>query len=383
MHHSSGLSRASVRVPSERDVVRCAAHLAAHGQAFDLGPEVSERFCRDGLALCARLGHGFPGFGTADLDGLLVLTTRFATERSGRPGTDSTPLLGVDLLLPGARAVAAAATRLAGSGGTPESVTRSALAVRDPLGQPPALHRAGRGLSTRAAGRVAGVERRVPVSRRDRPAKPALSQEGIVAAALELLRTEGLPRVTMRRLAQQLDTGPASLYVYVRDTDELHGLVLDVLLGDVDPAAVAERDGEWRERLWSLVRSYTSVLFAQPALARVALVTRLSGPNYLALVDGALGLLAEGGVGDAQASWAVDALLLMATATAVEQGARAERATTAAQDASLVARIDEASTDRYPHIAAVGRELVRGRGSDRSRWAFDALVGGALATPRT
>ena len=223
----------------------------------------------------------------------------------------------------------------------------------------------------------------MPVSRRDRPAKPALSQEGIVAAALELVRAEGLQRVTMRRLAQALDTGPASLYVYVRDTDELHGLVLDVLLADVDTAAVAERNGEWRERLWSLVRSYTEVLFAQPALARVALVTRLSGPNYLALVDGALGLLDEGGVGPAQASWAVDALLLMATATAVEQGTRAERATTAAQDASLVAQIDEASTDRYPHIAAVGRELVGGRGTDRSRWACDALVNGALATPRT
>ena len=223
----------------------------------------------------------------------------------------------------------------------------------------------------------------MPASRRDRPAKPALSREGIVAAALELVRSEGLQRVTMRRLAQQLDTGAASLYVYVRDTDELHGLVLDVLLGDVDTAAVAEQNGEWRERLWSLVRSYTMVLFAQAELARVALVTRLSGPNYLALIDAALGLLDEGGVGHLQASWAVDALLLMATATAVEQGTRAERATTAALDASLLAAIDDATTDRHPHIAAVGRELVAGHGTDRARWAFDALVDAALATPHT
>ena len=221
----------------------------------------------------------------------------------------------------------------------------------------------------------------MPVSRRERPAKPALSQEGIVTAALEIVRTEGLQRVTMRRLAQQLDTGPASLYVYVRDTDELHGLVLDVLLREVDTAAVAQRGEDWRERLWTLVRSYTDVLRAQPALARVALVTRLSGPHYLALVDAALGLLDEGSVGHARASWAVDALLLMATATAVEQGTRAERPTTAAQDASLIAEIDVASADRYPHIAAVGRELVGGRGVDRARWAFDALVDGALATP--
>lgn len=225
------------------------------------------------------------------------------------------------------------------------------------------------------------MERRVPVSRRDRPAKPALSREGIVAAALDVVRSDGLHRVTMRRLAQQLDTGPASLYVYVRNTDELHGLVLDVLLGEVDTAAAAERGAAWRERLWSLVLSYTEVLRAQPALARVALVTRLSGPNYLALVDAALGLLDEGGAGHAGASWAVDALLLMATATAVEQGTRARRPTSAAQDASLLAEIVTASADRYRHIAAVGRALVAGPGLDRTRWAFDALVDGALAAP--
>ena len=74
-------------------------------------------------------------------------------------------------------------------------------------------------------------------NRRERPAKPALSREGIVAAALDVVRREGAERVTMRRLAKELDTGPASLYVYVRDTDELHAAVLDELLGEVPTAA--------------------------------------------------------------------------------------------------------------------------------------------------
>ena len=73
-----------------------------------------------------------------------------------------------------------------------------------------------------------------PVSRRERPSKPALTREGVVATAVELLRDEGLERVTMRRLADELDTGPASLYVYVRNTAELHAAILDELLGGVD-----------------------------------------------------------------------------------------------------------------------------------------------------
>ena len=45
-----------------------------------------------------------------------------------------------------------------------------------------------------------------PGSRRERPAKPALSRNGIVATAVALVRSEGLQRVTMRRLARELDT---------------------------------------------------------------------------------------------------------------------------------------------------------------------------------
>lgn len=227
-----------------------------------------------------------------------------------------------------------------------------------------------------------------PVSRRERPAKPALTREGIVSTALGVLGSEGLHKVTMRRLAQELDTGAASLYVYVRDTEELHAGMLDVLLGRIDvaaiepPATAAETvGGGWRDQLWALVWSYMRVLFAQPGLARVALVTRLSGPNYLGIVDAALGLLLAGGADPGRASWAVDALLLNATASAVEHGTQAGTPGAEEQQAQLLAQITGAA-DRLPHIATVGAELVSGTGEQRSRWAFDALVNGVLTTPR-
>ena len=40
-----------------------------------------------------------------------------------------------------------------------------------------------------------------PSSRRERPAKAALTREGIVAAALDILNEEGLEKVTMRAIA--------------------------------------------------------------------------------------------------------------------------------------------------------------------------------------
>ncbi|MET8942789.1 TetR/AcrR family transcriptional regulator [Streptomyces sp. NPDC004542] len=208
-----------------------------------------------------------------------------------------------------------------------------------------------------------------PRSRRERPAKPALSREGIVAAAVELLRTEGLPKVTMRRLAQRLDTGPASLYVYVRNTDELHAAVLDELLGTVGPAP---EEGPWRDRLERVLTAYTRMLFEHPSLARAALTARPSGPHYLDLIETLLALLDEGGVPPAQAAWGVDMLLQFATATAAEHADEASQ-----EDWDAIGRaLREASDRTHPHIAATSGALLSGTPEARMSWAFQVLVNG-------
>src|ERR1700720_2312851 len=178
-------------------------------------------------------------------------------------------------------------------------------------------------------------------SRRERPAKPALTRAGIVAAALTVMRAEGLDKVTMRRLARELDTGAASLYVYVRNTAELHAAMLEQLLGQVDLSPVTAA-GDWRDRLITVLSSYTSILFGQPGLAQSVLVTRPSGPAYLSLAEAILALLAAGGVHPARAAWAVDILLHFATSTAAEQGTRHRAAGTEAEEDAVAAALREA-----------------------------------------
>jgi AcrR family transcriptional regulator len=199
-----------------------------------------------------------------------------------------------------------------------------------------------------------------------------------VVAALEVMRAEGLGRVTMRRLAQQLDTGAASLYVYVRNTAELHALMLDELLAGLDLAA----EGSWRDRLVTVLWSYVSVLAEHPELAQSALVTRPSGPGYLTLVDGLLALLDIEVPAD-RAAWGVDLLLHFATATAAEQGTR-QRAIDAGEEEDRLAEvIAGTSAARYPHIAALGLDLLSGPGPDRLTWGFHVLINGILQTPRS
>ena len=220
-----------------------------------------------------------------------------------------------------------------------------------------------------------------PRSRRERPAKPALTRDGIIATAVRLMEAEGLQRVTMRRLAQELDTGPATLYVYVANTAELHAAILEELLGEVDlsPAAAA---GDWRERVKAILTSYNEVLYAHPSLAHSALVARPSGPNYLNLVEALLALLAEGGVPGDQAAWGVDILLQTATASAAEHSAQAESADAEEDWRALADALQHASADRQPHVAALAEELISGPPTVRRTWIFEALINGILHTPR-
>ncbi|EDY43628.1 TetR/AcrR family transcriptional regulator [Streptomyces sp. SPB074] len=250
---------------------------------------------------------------------------------------------------------------------------------------PPA--RAPSGPPARASARRAAPPRATPPrSRRERPAKPALSRSGIVAAAIRVMAAEGLDKVTMRRLARELDTGPASLYVYVAGTTELHAAILDELLGEVRVPASAgvppeEDPGDWEQRLIGLLASYTLLLFRYPGLARSALVARPSGPRYLDLVEHMLALLAEGGVAPDRAAWGVDLLLQHATATAAEQTGHDSSPVAEEEWQAVRHAVHGADPGRHPHIRAASSLLLSGTPDARFTWAFRALLQGISHTP--
>src|SRR4051794_23391304 len=216
----------------------------------------------------------------------------------------------------------------------------------------------------------------VPTSRRERPAKPALTRQGIVDAALAILREEGLARVTMRRIAAAMDTGPASLYVYVHNTGDLHAQILDALLAPVSEPL--SDGGTWRARLGELLARYRDVLFSHPEIARMAVSTRPDGPHYLAMVEAILALLVEAGATDRAAAWGVDLLMLYPTAVAAEHNTSA-RPDPAAELSELAGRIAAVDPARHPTIARLGPALISGTPVERFDWALDVLLAGILA----
>lgn len=159
-----------------------------------------------------------------------------------------------------------------------------------------------------------------PQSRRDRPAKALLSRGVIVDAALELVAQQGLDAVTLRKVADRLDTGPASLYVYVENRDELLERMLDRVLSEVPEITVKHK--RWRRRLVELFTAMLEALDRYPGIARAALNASPARPAADAIAHNALGLLRAGGIDEQSATWTCDALILVTVATAVRHAAR-------------------------------------------------------------
>jgi len=228
-----------------------------------------------------------------------------------------------------------------------------------------------------------------PVSRRARPAKPPLTRAAIVTAAIRVLDADGLDGVTMRKLAQELDTAAGSLYVYFANRDELLASVYDEVLGELslparpaaDRPAADWRAADWRAELTDLLLTAITVVGGHGGIARVALGAIPTGPHALALAEAILALLTRGGVGGQAAAWAVDQLTLYVNAAALEESTYRQRgAQEQAVLASLRTTYAQLPREQYPNVRRLREELVTGTGDQRAKWFIETVLAG-IALP--
>jgi AcrR family transcriptional regulator len=223
-----------------------------------------------------------------------------------------------------------------------------------------------------------------PRSRRARPAKAALSQGAIVDAGLEILRSEGFEALSMRRVAQKLDTGPASLYVYVTNRDALHALLFDAAIGTIE---VEETDPKrWREQLHDLITRMATMMSEEfPGIAIMGMATIPTGENALRVTESMMSLLRAGGAGDQAVAYAGDLISMYATAIAYEQSLYATLFTDPDHEHREIERVMQRFTnlpaDKYPTMASVSPLMTRGSGHERFILGLDVIINGLLSTP--
>lgn len=73
-----------------------------------------------------------------------------------------------------------------------------------------------------------------------------LSRQRVVDAAVDIVDREGVDAVTMRRLAKELRTAPASLYRHVASRDELLRLVAERVIESIE--VEFDQAASWQER---------------------------------------------------------------------------------------------------------------------------------------
>lgn len=223
-----------------------------------------------------------------------------------------------------------------------------------------------------------------PGARRARAARRrALTADAIVDAALRVVDTEGLDSLTMRRVAEQLGTGGASLYAHVDSKDALIDLVVDRVIGELNPPWPPDA-ARWQEQVKDCVRDMRAVLAAHGDVARATLARIPVGPNALAASERMVALLRAGGLPDQVVAYAADLLPLYATATAFEESIYAGQGL---GEEDMVRYVEELRSyfaslppDRFPNLVALAGPLTAGgTGDERFEFGLDVIVRGLAA----
>ena len=135
--------------------------------------------------------------------------------------------------------------------------------------------------------------------------KSQLSKERILAAAGKVVADEGLDALSMRRLAQELDVWPMSVYRYFQDKDELLDAVAASAAGEFElPSA----RGSWRTQITRLLEDARGRLAADPAGLAGRLPRAFFAPGALRVSEAGMAILVSAGFPERDAASALRAL---------------------------------------------------------------------------
>jgi TetR/AcrR family transcriptional regulator, tetracycline repressor protein len=220
------------------------------------------------------------------------------------------------------------------------------------------------------------------------PARPSkrrrdpISKDAIVAAAIGLLDREGLAALSMRKLADELGAGAASLYWHVGSKDGLLDLVMDEIIAE---GKIPDPDPEhWQEQLKQVARDQRAASLRHPWIVRVSIGRIPMGPNALRYSERILAILRAGGLPPRLAVQGY--LLLIATVngftideTGVDDGA-ADRPVDPAdlQQVANMARdyIASLPAAQFPNMTALADEFAFSDPDERFELLIDIFVDG-------
>ncbi|WP_348788937.1 TetR/AcrR family transcriptional regulator [Leifsonia sp. NPDC080035] len=212
--------------------------------------------------------------------------------------------------------------------------------------------------------------------RRGRSAKAPLTSQSIVDAALGLIRERGVDAVALRQVADQVETGPASLYAYFASREVLLEHVLDAAYAQVQLVDIDDGGLGWREALAETIVNTIETLARYPGLGSVALGTIPVLPGALRLAEHELSLMEAGGITAERAALAVDLIAQFAASSAIERTVRPNGNRGDGEREQVRAAYENADPERFPRIRERAALLTSPDDQARRTFAIRVLIDG-------
>lgn len=178
-----------------------------------------------------------------------------------------------------------------------------------------------------------------------------MPREQIVAAALAILDEEGADALSLRAVAQRLESSTATLYRHFDSRADLLAQVVDRIFGEieVDPGQAAN----WQDACGTLATAMFEVLRRHRNAAPLIGEHVPVGPNALVHRERALALLLTAGFSPVWAARAYSTLARHVLGFALQLNqAAAQR-----EDADVSAHLHRLDPDRFPATVAVADAL--------------------------
>jgi len=202
--------------------------------------------------------------------------------------------------------------------------------------------------------------------------RPALDLARIADAGIAVADADGLPAVTMQRVAADLGFTKMSLYRYLPGKAELVALMVERAAGEPPPIAP---DG-WRDGLVEWSRRLLDTYLRHPWALEATVGPRPVGPNELGWMETALAILARTGLTGGER------LDTLAVLTGQVRMIAAQAAAARDPEAALLSALAEPLREhghRYPALVATLAEVGQSGRDQAFEFGLDRILDGVQA----